>query len=89
MQAATQPMKKYHVSGTFSYFPDGATDEKLKAIDTTVVALNVNQAGEKALEEYDVIEGEEPTWLFGYPTVDFLEDVYTGESIRDYWMKAR
>ena len=36
-QERIKPMKKYRVYGTFSYWPEGAEEESLKTIDTTVV----------------------------------------------------
>jgi hypothetical protein len=88
MQTIHKPMKKYRVAGTFSYFADGdEDDEKLKEIDTIEVASSKDEAAEKALEDYEH-DLQEPSWLFGYPTIEFLEDVYTGPSLRDYWTKA-
>lgn len=82
--------KKYRVSGTFSYYVDGSEDEKHKTIDVTVIATSQEEAAETALEDHDThIYGEEPQWLVGYPSVECLEQVHTGPSIRDYWTGAK
>lgn len=89
MQTIHKPMKKYRVSGKFSYFVDGGEEEKLKSINVIVEAESKDKASEKALEAHDSNQfGEEPSWLFGYPTVEFIEDVYAGPTLRDYWTKA-
>jgi len=85
-QEWVKSMKKYRIYGTFSYWPEGASDESLKTIDTTVVVTTREEAITKPLEDYEH-EEQEPAWLFGYPAVEFLEDVYTGPPLRDYWTK--
>jgi hypothetical protein len=90
VQQKVEPLKKYRVAGSFSYYADGDEErEKVKSIDVEVTASSAQEAQQKVLEQYDIIYGEEPSWLVGYPSVECLEHVYAGPKIVDYWTKAR
>lgn len=77
-------MNKYRVIGCYSYFVDGGAEEKFMSIGTTVVASSKDGAAAKALDERDTRQfGEEPSWLYGYPTVELLERLEP--TLAEYW----